>query len=188
MNEILKELEYKLLIDRKEALEPLFKVLSESCREFIEAAAKAVKEGVQQGLKFLREVMNEVTKVCKEHKILVSRLSNLSMKAAVREGVVFSTKTAIKYGTGKAASQSVKAVLMVSNPAGFVADVAQLGCEVTGNKAVGKQVGLWGNIATGAATGGLVGGVVGAPVGALLGFASWAIGEAVGNAVENRLS
>ena len=174
----------------KEALEPLFKVLSESCREFVEAAAKAVKEGVQQGLKFLRnnKVMNEVIKICKEHKNLLGRLSSLSMKAAVREGVVFSTKTAIKYGTGKAASQSVKAVLRISNPAGFVADVAQLGCEATGNKEVGKKIGLWGNIATGAAAGGLVGGVVGAPVGALLGFASWAIGEAVGNAVESGLS
>ena len=85
-----------------------------------------------------------------------------------------------------AAKESTKvatALVKVANPVGIVADVAQAGLELTGNKEVGKAVGKYGNIASGAMMGAAVGGPVGAAVGALGGFAIWGIGEVVGGLV-----
>ena len=70
----------------------------------------------------------------------------------------------------------------------MVADVAQAGLEVTGHGEIGRKVGMWGNIGTGAVAGATIGGPVGAPVGALVGLGTWVIGEAVGLAVEEMLS
>ena len=70
----------------------------------------------------------------------------------------------------------------------MVADLAQFGLEATGHKSIGKKVGLWGNIGTGAGTGAVIGGPLGATVGALVGLGTWIIGEGVGRAVEKTLS
>ena len=94
----------------------------------------------------------------------------------------------MKFGAGKAASQSVKMVLKFTNPAGMVADAAQAGLEVTGHREIGRKVGMWGNIGTGAVAGTAVGGPVGAPIGALVGLGTWLIGEAAGQAIEEMLS
>lgn len=82
----------------------------------------------------------------------------------------------------------VKTVLKFTNPAGMIADAAQIGFEATGHKKVGESVGLLGNIGTGAVAFGVVGGPVGACIGAFVGLGTWVIGEAVGNAVEKTLS
>ena len=127
--------------------------------------------------------------VCREHQPLISKLTNLAAKATIREGAIkLGTKTAIKYGTAKVASQSVKTVLKYSNPAGIVADVAQIGCEAAGYKKVGRRIGVYGNIGAGALTGAAIGGPVGAPIGALVGLGTWVIGEGIGQAVEYSLS
>ena len=77
--------------------------------------------------------------------------------------------------------------MKITNPAGYVADVAQAGLEVTGHEEMGKAVGLLGNIGTATVAGGVIGGPPGAILGACFGFGSWVIGEAVGRAVENKL-
>ena len=74
-----------------------------------------------------------------------------------------------------------------TNPAGYAADIAQVGLEATGHKEAGQVVGLWGNIGTAAVAGGVIAGPPGAILGACLGCGTWIIGEAVGLTVENKL-
>ena len=97
---------YEKLIDTVNALCRLYKVLSETCPPFGKAVTKAVKEGIEQGIKFLQTVKNEVVQVCKEHKDLITQLSKLATKAYMKQSIAScGTKVAIKYGTGKLASQ-----------------------------------------------------------------------------------
>ena len=77
--------------------------------------------------------------------------------------------------------------MQFTNPAGYVADAAQVGLEVIGHKKMGEDVGLYGNIGTGAVAGAIVAGPLGAIVGACMGCGTWLIGEAVGRAVEKTL-
>ena len=189
LKKVLKELNYSSLTDIVDALNSLHKFLRENCPDFAEACSTAVKEGVIQGIKFLQRVLKKIVELCKQNKELITYLSKLAAKSVVREcAVTLGTKYVIKYGAGKVASQSVKTALKLTNPAGMVADAAQLGLEITGHKEISKKVGLWGNIGTGAVAGGVIGGPVGAPIGALVGLGTWLIGEAVGQAVEERLS
>ena len=87
-----------------------------------------------------------------------------------------------KWATRQAGKQATKqtfkgAIKMGANPVGIVADVAQAGLEMTGNKEVGKAVGATGNVASAAAIGFTTGGPVGAAVGAAAGLAFWGAGE-----------
>lgn len=77
----------------------------------------------------------------------------------------------------------IKGVVSAANPVGLVADVAQMGLELTGNKTAGKVVGATGQMASGAMTGFALGGPIGAGIGAAAGYGLWAGGEVVGNAV-----
>ena len=174
-----------------EALRYLYKVLKEDCPEFVNAASTAIKNGITKGIEFLFTIIQEVVDVCKQHKELMAHLTKLATKAVVREVANLGAKSIMKYGAKKVASQSAKIAFKYSNPAGLAADIAQCGLEVVGYNKVGKKVGLWGNIATGAATGGMLTGPawpVGATLGALVGLGTWCIGEGVGHAVEKALS
>jgi len=182
---------HQSLADVVEALNYLYKVLKEDCPEFVNAASTAIEKGIKKGMEFLQTVIKKAVDVCKQHKELTAHLTKLMAKALAREGATLGTKSLMKYGANKIASQSAKTAFKYSNPAGLAADVAQCGLEALGYKKVGKQVGLWGNIATGAATGGVLTGPawpVGATVGALVAFGTWCIGEGAGQAVENALS
>lgn len=116
--------------------------------------------------------------------VLLTHLSKLaSVKIATGGGAITatsSTKVAMKSGLGKAASPSVKTVLKYATAAGMVADAAQFGLELTGHEEIGKTVGMWGSIGTGAVAGAATGGPVGASLGALGGFGTWVIGEVIG--------
>ena len=184
LNKILKALDYSDLANVVDALNFLYKFLDERSPEFAEVYSRAVEKGVKPALKYLRTVLNKIVKLCKRHKILISHLGKLAVKGVVST----STKVAMKFGAGKAASQTVKTVLKFTTVTGMVADVAQAGLEATGHKQIGQNVGKWGNIGTGAMAGAAVAGPVGAPIGALAGFGTWLIGEAAGQAVEHMLS
>ena len=188
LKKVLEALNYSSLTDVVDALNLLYKVLHEKSPEFSEACSRAVKKGYTVGIEFLRTVLDKIVEECKKIDALITQLSKMAAKAFAREGATLGTKCVMKYGAGKVASQSVKTVLKFTNPAGMLADAAQVGLEVTGHKDIGKQVGLWGNIGTGAMAGTVVGGPVGAPIGALVGLGTWVIGEAVGLAVEKTLS
>lgn len=191
LNKVLEGLNYSRLIGVVEAVKALYKFLRERSPEFAEACSIAAKEGVKLALRFLRTVLNKIIELCKQNNVLITHLSKLVAKGVARAGAIAvgsSTKVAVKFGAGKVASQSVKTVLKFTNPAGMVVDVAQAGLEVTGHREIGKTVGMWGNIGTGAVAGAALGGPVGAPVGALVGFGTWVIGEAVGLAIEDSAS
>lgn len=106
LNKVLGWIGYENLIDIIDALFALYKVLSESCPTFGKVVTKAVEEGIEQGIKFLKTVKNEVVKICKEHKDLTTQLSKLAIKACLKQGIAScGTKAAIKFGAGKVASQ-----------------------------------------------------------------------------------
>ena len=191
LNKVLEALNYSCLTDVVDALNSLYKFLRERSPEFIEACSTAVKEGVKRALKFLQTVLYKIVDICKKNKVLITHLSKLTVNAAARVGAIAvgtSTKVAMKFGAGKAASQTAKTFLKFTNPAGMVVDVAQAGLEITGHREIGKKLGMWGNVGTGAVAGAAVGGPLGAPIGALVGFGTWMIGEAVGLAIEDTLS
>ena len=73
--------------------------------------------------------------------------------------------------------------MKAANPVGFVADLAQAGCEVAGYKGIGKAVGATGNVAAGAMMGAIAG-PPGVLIGAAGGLLLWGMGEAIGLAVD----
>lgn len=86
----------------------------------------------------------------------------------------------------KALSTSVEgagALVQLSSPVSFAADLAQGGLEVLGYKKAGQAVGLVGNVAGGVLLGGIAG-PPGAVLGALGGFCVWVLGEAAGRVAE----
>ena len=180
---------FLVLVSMHDVLKEVYDYLVNNCPAFVQAANKIVTEGTERALKFLKTVMNQIVMACREHQPLITKLTKLAAKAAIREGAIkLGTKAAVKYGTAKVASQSAKTLLKYSNPAGIVADVAQIGCEAAGYKKVGRRVGVYGNIGAGALTGAAIAGPMGAPIGALLGLGTWLIGEGIGQAVEYSLS
>ena len=101
---------YDNLTDKVDALYSLYKVLSEECPAFRKAVTKAVNGSIDQGIKFLQTVKNEVVQICKKHKDLIAQLSKLAIKACVKQGITScGTKAAVKFGAGKLASQGTLA-------------------------------------------------------------------------------
>ena len=96
------------------------------------------------------------------------------------------------FGIERLEGSGFKTILIEhSYQAGLVADLIQSGLEVAGYRQVGKQVGLWGNIVTGAVTGYLLTGpncIVRIFIGALVGFILWIIGQLTGQIMNDILS
>ena len=192
VNNILQGLHHSRLTDDVDALNMLYNFLREKSTEFDEACTIAIKGSVYLALKYLRTVQNKIVELCKENKELMTHLGKISLKSVTRACAITvgsSTKVAMKqwmkYGVKKVALQAIKVIF---NPAGIAVDVAQAGLEFIGYEKIGRQVGMWGNIGTGAVTGVAIAGPVGAPIGALVGFGTWAIGEVFGEAIEDMLS
>ena len=114
LNHVLQALDYSKLTNEVDALHLLYNFLLEKSPEFDEACTKAVREGVRLALKFLLAVLNKIVQLCNENRLLITDLSKLATKAPARSRAI---TVGMKIGAGKAASQSVKAVLKFTNPA-----------------------------------------------------------------------
>ena len=133
-------------------------------------------------------------KVAARHgtKVAAKQTTKVAAKQVTKVASKQVTKVATKQTTKVVAKQAAKvgtrttlhvAVTAATNPAGIVADVAQVGFEVAGKPGAGKVVGSAGNIVGGAVTGSIVGGPVGALIGAAVAGGIWGVGELVGYAM-----
>ena len=94
------------------------------------------------------------------------------------------TEAVEKLAANTAKSFAVKGVASGANPLGLVADVTQMGLELTGHETAGKVVGATGQMVSGAMTGFVLGGPIGAGIGAAAGYGLWKGGEVIGDTVE----
>ena len=158
-----------------------------------------VQRGLEWGLQELEKLRPKIMTLFTEKHSLLKEILIATSKAAVKKILakeiakkiaVETTETFFtkfmgvfitKKVTGVVITNTGKSMLKVANPVGYVADVAQVGLELTGNKEAGQAVGAIGNVASGAMTGMAVGGPVGAAVGALAGFGIWGAGEYAGS-------
>ena len=156
---------------------------------FRNAVRRAVRSGIEVGLRYLKDVKQQLIKECRENTELIGALAKISFKAITKNAMLNAGgKQAIKCGITKAGSHGIKTAMKVTNPAGIIVDVTQAGLELAGYKKEGKAVGLLGNLGTGACTGFMVAGPVGATIGACASLGTWIVAEAAGNALETTLS
>ena len=161
---------------------------------------EVVRRGLEWGLQRVKILKYKILRlICKyteytDNQSLVSQVLAASSRAFVKKAVTKEiakkvvlettetvvTKAAGTLVTGVVLTSTGKSMLKAANPVGYVADAAQLGLELVGQKKTGKFVGATGNVASGAMTGMAVGGPVGAAVGAFAGFGLWGAGELVG--------
>ena len=93
------------------------------------------------------------------------------------------TKAVEKIAVNTTKRVVVKGVVSAANPVGLVADVTQMGLEITGHETAGKVVGATGQMASCAMTGFVLGGPIGAGIGAAAGYSLWKGGEVIGDTV-----
>lgn len=148
------------------------------------------KRYVRQALDLLNESKDQVVSVCHRNRELIQTLTKLGIKSVAK---VAASEVLVKQGANLAVRNASKALLKgAALPplavVQVVPDVAQVGLELCGWKEAGKQVGKYGNVASGAIVGGAIAGPLGIGVGALAGFVIWGAGEVVGNMVERQLT
>ena len=133
------------------------------------------------------DVIDNIVDVCRAHNEIVQGLTELTTKCLLRKGVLkVGTKIVMRLGTATATSQYAEMTLNNIPAAMLAIDVVQLRLEYCGYKKVGKAVGMWGNICTGAIASSMIAGVDTAPLGALAGFGIWAVGEGVAKSIEEK--
>ena len=147
-------------------------------RERVSNFPQLVISACENGPDFVNRYVQDHHQVLKKLKEPVGKLiAKSTIRAAGKLSAKFGFKEVTKFTAGTVTRGALTATL---NPAGIVADVAQLGFEATGNKRAGRMVGLSGNVIAGVTAGGIVGGPAGAAVGGVASAALWGFGEMIG--------
>ena len=151
---------------------------------------KASKKGVRVGLQYLVIVQKQFVKECKENKEVMKAITSICTKAVARDVML---KRAVTYVVTKGVAEVGLKACTAINGAGVVFDGAEAILEHCGHEQLGKKVGLFGNVATGACAGLLIGGSIAvAPIAVPLGMAAglglWLTGRSVTKGLDIMLS
>ena len=151
---------------------------------------KASKKGIEEGRKYLGTVLRQFVKEFKENKEVMKVIMSICTKAVARDVML---KRAVTYGVTKGLAEVGLKACTAVNGAGLVFDGVEAVLESSGHEQLGKRVGLFGNVATGACAGLLIGGTAAAapvalPLGMAAGFAVWVAGRSVTKGLDKILS